>query len=279
MAERRRVLLLLGRRAYLRVILQSRARAVRLTERQSLSITERFAEGEAVQRRDRRAREGRMAKQSAWRRFSDYVRHDLREIVWPRPMPDPPNTRYITDLSFKQHVLVWRDAIRAYADGWRLYHGEPEAEKAKRRAEERAARAEDAGDPADGPDGYVPDPDDDTTFKDEFGRIIRVGRQVGFQGWKQQIQHFYQTRGRAYRDAMKEFVAGYKEGIREAAAPPRSSGAYDAERAHPESDPTDFDSSQTKNQTPPSGGNGAAAAGTAAAVPGGQDKQSKDTMT
>ena len=205
-----------------------------------------------------------MAKRSAWRRLSDYIRHDFSEIVWPRSMPDPPGTRYITELSLKRHAQVWRDAIREYTSGWRWYHGEPEEDKAKRRAEERAARAA-AGDESgssggggggDGPDGYTPDPDDNTTFKDEFGRMIRVGQQVGFQGWKQQIQHFYQTRGRAYRDAMKEFVAGYKEGVREAATPPSSQ-----EGIQLDFDPTDFSNHHHHQHTPPPSGGGVGGVG------------------
>jgi len=135
-----------------------------------------------------------MAKLSAWRQFSNYLRHDFREIVWPRSMPDPPGTRYITELSLTQHAQVWREAMRAYADGWRWYHGEPEAEKAKRRAEEKAARGEEdararRGD-GDGPDLYEPSPDDDATIKDEFGRIMRVGQQAGKGHTTKPRQHF-----------------------------------------------------------------------------------------
>lgn len=171
-----------------------------------------------------------MAKRSLWRRFSDYVRHDFRDIAWPRPMPDPPGTKYISDLPLARHLQVWREAYRKYADGWRWYNGEPEDVKARREAEERAARAEeDASARAADSDGYAPDPDDGTTFKDEFGRIVQVGKEVGFQGWKRQVEYFYRTRGAAYMNAMKEFVAGYKEGVREATNPPSTERDDDAE--------------------------------------------------
>ena len=223
-----------------------------------------------------------MAKRSAWRRFSDYIRHDFSEIVWPRSMPDPPGTKYITDLSFKQHVRVWRDALREYAASWRWYHGEPEEVKAKRRAEERAAReAEDLAARRSETDGYVSHPDDDddnTTFKDEFGRMVRVGRQVGLQGWKQQIQHFYQTRGRAYRDAMREFVAGYKEGIRDAATPPSRSAMEDAERVPLEFEAKDFEQQQKQSTPTNSAAGGGGGGGGAGGGGGGAPRDSDDKV-
>ena len=151
--------------------------------------------------------------------------------------------------------------------------------KAKRRAEERAAReAEDLAARRSETDGYVshPDDDDNTTFKDEFGRMVRVGRQVGFQGWKQQIQHFYQTRGRAYRDAMREFVAGYKEGIREAATPPSRSAMEDAERVPLEFEAKDFE--QQQKQSTPTNSAGGGGGGGAGGGGGGAPRDSDDKV-
>ena len=63
------------------------------------------------------------------RRVVDYVRRDFREIVWPRPMEDPPGTRYAKDLSVQQHARAFREALRMYTEGWRWYNGEPEKER------------------------------------------------------------------------------------------------------------------------------------------------------
>ena len=61
-------------------------------------------------------------------------------------MPDLPGTRYLTDLTLRQHLRVLRQAAREYLDGWRWYNGEPEKERKERLAAERAARAEEARD-------------------------------------------------------------------------------------------------------------------------------------
>lgn len=150
----------------------------------------------------------------------EYFRHDFPEMAWPKPMPDPPGTKKLSALRWKDQVEVWRGAFRQYAEGWRWYNGEPEEVRANREAEERAAMggASDRADHFEGPEGTEVAYDDGTSFKDELGKMVKVGQQVG---WRRQIQHFYQTRGAAYRDAMKEFVAGYKEGVKEAATPPK----------------------------------------------------------
>ena len=62
-----------------------------------------------------------------------------------------------------------------------------------------------------------PDPEDTTTFKDELGSMVRAGARVGADGWRHRLRSFYETRGAAYMNAAKEFVAGYKEGVAEVA--------------------------------------------------------------
>ena len=156
------------------------------------------------------------------RRVVDYVRRDLREIVWPRPMEDPPGTRYTKDLSVQEHARAFREALRMYTEGWRWYNGEPEKERRERIAAERAASGEDAsasGDYDEAVDDWRPDPDDTTTMKDELGRIYGAGARVGADGWRRELRRFYETRGVAYMDAMNQFVAGYKEGVAQANEP------------------------------------------------------------
>ena len=115
------------------------------------------------------------------RRAWDYLRYDFREIVWPRPMDDPPGTRYMKDLSLQEHARAFREALRMYTEGWRWYNGEPEKERRERIAAERAASGEDAsasGDYDEAVDDWRPDPDDTTTMKDELGRIYGAGARV-----------------------------------------------------------------------------------------------------
>ena len=66
------------------------------------------------------------------RRAWDYLRYDFREIVWPRPMPDPPGKfPQISSMSPGEHLKCWRDGIGSYLDGWRWYNGEPKKERHK----------------------------------------------------------------------------------------------------------------------------------------------------
>lgn len=156
------------------------------------------------------------------RHVVDYVRRDLREIVWPRPMDDPPGTRYLKDMSVQEHARAFRETLRMYTDGWRWYNGEPERERRERVAAERLASGEDAstsGEHDDAGDDWKPDPDDTSTMKDELGRIYGAGARVGADGWRRELRRFYETRGVAYMDAMKQFVAGYKEGVAQANEP------------------------------------------------------------
>ena len=55
---------------------------------------------------------------SLWRRVTNYVKHDLREIVWPRPMDDPPGTTSVFEgLTARDHARVWSNAWREYKRG------------------------------------------------------------------------------------------------------------------------------------------------------------------
>lgn len=80
------------------------------------------------------------------RRAWDYLRYDFREIVWPRPMPDPPGKfPQISSMSPGEHLKCWRDGIGSYLDGWRWYNGEPKKERQarlERERQERIARGE-----------------------------------------------------------------------------------------------------------------------------------------
>jgi hypothetical protein len=152
---------------------------------------------------------------NVFRAMARYVTRDLREIVWPRAMPDPPGTRYPTDLTLRQHLKVWREAAGMYVEGWRWFNGEPEKEREERLAALRAERGQAAEDET--ADEYRLDPEDTTTFKDELGSMVRAGARVGADGWRHRFRSFYETRGAAYMNAAKEFVAGYKEGVAEVA--------------------------------------------------------------
>ena len=49
--------------------------------------------------------------------------------------------------------------------------------------------------------------------------MLKAGKRVGLEAWKVQFKHFYKTRMAAYREGVKEFIEGYKEGRAEALKP------------------------------------------------------------
>ena len=53
------------------------------------------------------------------------------------------------------------------------------------------------------------------------------------QGLKPMLQHIYETRARSYRDAVQQFVEGYKEGyVGQPAARPSSSKEDESDQEH-----------------------------------------------
>jgi hypothetical protein len=154
------------------------------------------------------------------RRAWDYLRYDFREIVWPRPMPDPPGKfPQISSMSPGEHLKCWRDGIGSYLDGWRWYNGEPKKERAarlERERQERIARGESEAELDAGRADWDQDLDGVT---EELEGVVKAGKRVGTEAWKVHFKHFYKSRMTAYRDGIREFIEGYKEGRDEALKP------------------------------------------------------------
>ncbi|EEH57850.1 uncharacterized protein MICPUCDRAFT_57588 [Micromonas pusilla CCMP1545] len=163
---------------------------------------------------------------SLWRRVTNYVKHDLREIVWPRPMDDPPGTTSVFEgLTARDHARVWSNAWREYKRGWRWYFGEPESDR-----EERIAREKAEGTHVE--DEYEAlDREEFEALKEEAGRMAAAGKAMGHDGWKHQLQMFYRTRGKVYTRSIAEFVKGYREGMAESTL--RSRMAQQGEEEEP----------------------------------------------
>ena len=140
------------------------------------------------------------------RRAWDYLRYDFREIVWPRPMPDPPGKfPQISSMSPGEHLKCWRDGIGSYLDGWRWYNGEPKKERAarlERERQERIARGESEAELDAGRADWDQDLDGLT---EELEGVVKAGKRVGTEAWKVHFKHFYKSRMTAYRDGIREF--------------------------------------------------------------------------
>ncbi|KAK9821259.1 hypothetical protein WJX74_004371 [Apatococcus lobatus] len=121
-----------------------------------------------------------MSAHKSWRRLVRYVQQDLREIFVPTSLPDPPEYKEPRKLSWRERFEVVQAATQDYAASWQK--AEPEAPE---RQEPQAP------------------------IKEELAAVARGGAKT-IQPYLQQL---YQTRASAYRDAVQEFVKGYREGI------------------------------------------------------------------
>ncbi|KAK9867519.1 hypothetical protein WJX84_005468 [Apatococcus fuscideae] len=125
-----------------------------------------------------------MSALKAWRRVVRYLQQDLREILVPTSLPDPPGYTPARKLGWKERVEVVQEATQDYVDSWKALRSEP------------------------GDDSQVADKEPEAPIKDELAAVARGGAK----SIQPYLQKMYQTRASAYRDAVQEFVKGYREG-------------------------------------------------------------------
>ncbi|KAJ8534053.1 hypothetical protein K7X08_007377 [Anisodus acutangulus] len=137
-----------------------------------------------------------------WRKVSDYVRYDLREIAFPSSLPDPPHFKKRRKLTLKERYLVLKEASRLYAASCVRDIGPehwPNEHKKKRELdgeldEENGNRKE----------------KESSTLED-----LAVAARGGMETLRPALQRIYLTRASAYKDALKSFIQGYQEGIQQ----------------------------------------------------------------
>ncbi|KAL3683405.1 hypothetical protein R1sor_001427 [Riccia sorocarpa] len=133
----------------------------------------------------------------AWRNVVRYVRTDLKEIAFPSSLPDPPSSKpKPRKLTLHEHLQVWRTAWNLYVQSWKTgtIDDEELAGKKKKPIEEKSS--------------------EDLSAVEELALAARAGGDR----LKPALQRLYMTRAAAYRDALKSFVEGYREGIAEVMA-------------------------------------------------------------
>ncbi|KAL2612316.1 hypothetical protein R1flu_024008 [Riccia fluitans] len=133
----------------------------------------------------------------AWRNIVRYVRTDLKEIAFPSSLPDPPSSKpKPRTLTFQEHLQVWKTAWNLYVQSWKTgtIDDEEVAGRKKKSSEDK--------------------PSEDLSAVEELALAARAGGDR----LKPALQRLYMTRAAAYRDALKSFVEGYREGIAEVMA-------------------------------------------------------------
>lgn len=148
---------------------------------------------------------------SLFARLARYLREDFREIVWPRSMPDPPSyrPRKLRELTFEEHREVWLEAIETWKESWRNVFRRQEAQ------EEAGAEESEEGDREMGEASTSEDSsevlEEGRLLTDEAKKTLRTSKA----GFKPFVTYLYETRGRAYRDGVREFINAYREGFKE----------------------------------------------------------------
>ncbi|KAI7844053.1 hypothetical protein COHA_002197 [Chlorella ohadii] len=138
------------------------------------------------------ARQLRQA-QAVARAASNWVRHDLREILFPSSIPTPPGIEEEHEQRPRRNwPKLFVRVCRRYVETW---------DSAKMRAE-RAARDEAAGVAAE-----QRREEEGPTLGEEFALAAKGGTQA----LKPFLANLYQSRARSYRDAVQQFVQGYKQ--------------------------------------------------------------------
>lgn len=133
------------------------------------------------------------------RKVSDYVRYDLKEIVCPSSLPDPPHIKKRRKLTWKERYLVLKEATRLYFASWVRDIGpdlRPNDYKKNEWSEDEPNGATKQKEPS--------------TLED-----LAVAARGGMETLRPALQRVYMTRASAYRDGLKSFIEGYQEGIKE----------------------------------------------------------------
>jgi len=126
-------------------------------------------------------------------------------------MPDPPSykLRKLRELTYEEHREVWLEAIETWKESWRNVFRRQEAQ------EEAGAEESEEGDRETGEASTSEDSsevlEEGRLLTDEAKKTLRAG-QAGFKPF---VTYLYETRGRAYRDGVREFISAYREGFKE----------------------------------------------------------------
>ncbi|XP_051144875.1 uncharacterized protein LOC127260900 [Andrographis paniculata] len=138
----------------------------------------------------------------ACKKIYDYVRYDLKEIAFPSSLPDPPHIKPLPKLTLKDSFLVLKKASRLYAASWVRDIG-PELRPQDYKKKEGSDDVPIAGKGA-------PKDKEPSTLED-----LAVAARGGMETLRPALQRIYMTRASAYRDALRNFIEGYQEGIQE----------------------------------------------------------------
>lgn len=140
---------------------------------------------------------GKIKLNVALRKFYDYVRYDLKEIAFPSSLPNPPGYKPPRQPTWKERWGFLKKAARLYAASW----------------------VRDIG-PDLRPEDYKKDEDDGHKSKDgekepSAWEDLAVAARGGMETFKPALQRVYMMRTASYTEALRSFIQGYQEGIKQ----------------------------------------------------------------
>ncbi|KAJ4781719.1 Embryo defective 2735 protein [Rhynchospora pubera] len=131
------------------------------------------------------------------RKLYNYMRYDLKEIAFPSSLPDPPGYEPEPKLTIKQKWHVLKEASRLYAVSWVRDIGpdlRPEEHKTEASEKKDGSKQE-----------------TEMSIVEE----LAVAARGGMETLRPALQRVYMMRASAYRDALRAFIEGYQEGIKQ----------------------------------------------------------------
>ena len=145
---------------------------------------------------------------STFSKLSRYFKNDLKDIVWPDTMPNPPN--YVEKkYTMKEHFQIWKKALQLYGESWKREFGEDDALSSTARTQ-GTRKYRDKGETE-----KTNNNDDDNNNSSSLGSELSALAHTAKSGWRPLVKYLYETRGIAYRDGVREFIKEYKNGYQE----------------------------------------------------------------
>ncbi|XP_028784933.1 uncharacterized protein LOC114743636 [Neltuma alba] len=134
------------------------------------------------------------------RKIYDYMRYDLKEIAFPSSLPDPPHlVKKRRKMTWDERIWVLKKAVRLYAASWVRDIG-PDLRPHEYKKDELTEEANKGK--------KTPQQTEPSVLED-----LAVAARGGMETLRPALQRIYMTRASAYRDALKNFIEGYQEGV------------------------------------------------------------------
>lgn len=130
-----------------------------------------------------------------WRSSKTYVTQDLKEIVFPSSLPNPPGYTPPPKLTRAERWAYTKKVFQIYLDSF-------DSKKLEKHIREQGVQL-----------------DEDLSKQEEVFKDIALDFAAAARGGSKTLKIFFQEqykyRAAAYRDSIKAFIEGYREGFRE----------------------------------------------------------------